>query len=351
MIGTIQFPIFNPETLQFVKNPKSDDYQNQSNALKLYYRTSWDRKVIRDTLRSAGLVRTKKKKASLYWTHHLPRKTLKTLSNDQRVNHFPDSWCIGRKDRLVKCMERARSRNKDSYGFVPKTFLLPRDHASLITFAKNKRKRFILKPVSSSCGKGIKLLTNTECKKIKKSRKCVVQEYVKLPYLISNKKFDLRLYCLVTSFDPLRIYIYRNGIVRFASKSYSTKKKTSKYSYLTNFSVNKKIVPITNDDPCIDSLKWTLDRFWNYLAEHEGRESVEVCKGSIRDIVIKTLIAADAEITPTLRSSTRSRKCCFELFGFDILLDRSLKPWLLEVNISPSLMVSSSDCVWHTFYL
>lgn len=44
-----------------------------------------------------------------------------------------------------------------------------------------------------------------------------VCRYIHKPYLISGSKFDLRIYVYVTSYDPLRIYIYSDGLVRFAS--------------------------------------------------------------------------------------------------------------------------------------
>lgn len=326
----------------FTKKSSKSDTENIESDTKKYYKTSWERQVIRESLKTSGLVRTKKKKATgmctLYWTHHLPRQTIRNLHEGQRANHFPDSWCVGRKDRLIKCIEKAKRNFHHEYDeIVPKTYLLPRDYNEFKKAGGGKKKIFILKPVASSCGKGIKLLRNKN--DVDKSRKCIIQRYIKFPYLIDGVKFDLRLYVLVTSFDPLRIYLYREGIVRFASKPYSPTTKATKYSYLTNFSVNKKVIP--SDEPGKShDIKWTLCRFWQYIRDVEGVEKTEACRAKIKDIIIKTLIAADPEITPALRDSTRSRKCCFELYGFDIILDKSMKPWLLEVNISPSLMVS-----------
>jgi len=69
----------------------------------------------------------------------------------------------------------------------------------------------------------------------------VISKYISNPLLINGLKFDLRLYVLVTSFDPLKIYIYNEGLVRFASEPYDISNiKQNVFAHLTNYSINKK---------------------------------------------------------------------------------------------------------------
>ena len=99
---------------------------------------------------------------------------------------------------------------------------------------------WISKPHSSSRGRGIYI--DNDPKQINRAEPCVVSRYIDNPLILFGHKFDLRIYVVVTSFDPLRIYIYREGLARFASEKYSNEVFTdekSKFSHLTNYSINK----------------------------------------------------------------------------------------------------------------
>jgi tubulin polyglutamylase TTLL4 len=118
-----------------------------------------------------------------------------------------------------------------------------------------------MKPTNQACGRGIKMVTkDTE---IRNKKDILVSEYIANPHLINNFKYDLRIYVLVTSYDPLRIYMFKEGLTRFATYEYNVKTKDvgKRFIHLTNFSVNKhskKFVKNTKEEKDGEGSKWSL---------------------------------------------------------------------------------------------
>ncbi|XP_034797406.3 tubulin polyglutamylase TTLL6 isoform X4 [Pan paniscus] len=85
-----------------------------------------------------------------------------------------------------------------------------------------------------------------------------------------------------------------------------------------------------------------LSTFSAYMEDHSY--NVEQIWRDIEDIIIKTLISAHPIIRHNYHTCFPNHtlnSACFEILGFDILLDHKLKPWLLEVNHSPSFSTDS----------
>jgi tubulin polyglutamylase TTLL9 len=213
------------------------------------------------------------------------------------------------------------------------------------------------------------------------------QRYVESPYLIAGRKFDLRIYALVTAHHVsgggggaggvggvgvglgttaasavtapphLRVYLHRSGFARFAGSRYSMRKGdlADARVHLTNVAVQKKqprplsaaagasdgtdrpASPTTSapPPPPPPALKWSLRELRLHLAQRHGRNAADALFSSIQSLVVKALLAVQGQV--------RADRRCFELYGYDVLIDSSLRPWLLEVNASPSLTASDAD--------
>ncbi|XP_069740803.1 probable tubulin polyglutamylase TTLL9 isoform X5 [Narcine bancroftii] len=214
-------------------------------------------------------------------------------------------YLLTRKNFMVKNLKRFRKQLDREQGkleaakcdFFPKTFELPVEyHLFVEEFKRNPGITWIMKPVARSQGKGIFLFrklkdiidwrkdgTRADDSKDEATvESYVVQRYIENPYLIGERKFDLRVYVLVTS-----------------------------------------------------GCKWLMQQLRQYLTAKHGTEAIETLFRDMDNIFIKSL--------QSVQSLIINDKHCFELYGYDILIDKNLKPWLLEVNASPSLIASSQE--------
>ncbi|XP_059376915.1 tubulin polyglutamylase TTLL5 isoform X2 [Carassius carassius] len=277
---------------------------------------------------------------NLMWTgSHLKPYLLRSLQDFQKVNHFPRSFELTRKDRLYKNIQRKQQTHGfHNFHIVPQTFVLPAEYQEFSSSFSKDKGAWIIKPVASSRGRGIYLVSSPS--QIPLDENILVSRYISNPLLIDDFKFDVRLYVLVTSFDPLLIYLYEEGLARFATVKYdhATANIKNQFMHLTNYSVNKKSSDyVSCDDPEVEDYgnKWSMSAMLRYLRQ-EGKDTT-LLMGQIEDLIIKALLSAEIHIATACKMFVPHRCNCFELYGFDVLIDSNLKPWLLEVNLSPSL--------------
>ncbi|XP_063958755.1 tubulin polyglutamylase TTLL5-like isoform X1 [Lytechinus pictus] len=301
-----------------------------------------DCRVIRQLLHKHGFheVHPNSSDFNLMWIgSHVKPYTLRSFTDFQKINHFPRSYEITRKDRLYKNFQRMQhAKGARHFDFLPQTFCTPSEFDDLVAAHNKERGTWIVKPVASSRGRGIFLVNSPQ--NVPLDAAYVVCRYLNNPLLIDGFKFDLRLYVAVTSYDPLRIYLYEEGLTRFATVQYQQNNKTIKNTcmHLTNYSLNKKSRDYVKcDDGDIEDYgnKWSLGAMLRYLKK-QGKDA-KLLLSRIEDAVNKTIICAELPVANACKMFQPYRGNCFELYGFDILVDANLKPWVLEVNLSPSL--------------
>jgi tubulin polyglutamylase TTLL6/13 len=264
------------------------------------------------------------------------------------VNHFPGTFAISRKIELARNMERLQKVFPDLYNFHPRSFLLPTQAPDLkmLLSGTGRTRTFIIKPDLGSQGRGIYLVQDSDS--VSNCREsAVAQEYI-TPYLIDGLKFDLRIYVLLASVDPLRVYIFKEGMARFCTELYQPPNANNLreiYRHLTNYSVNKHNTRFKQNEETAGTDDQSHKRSMSCVFSEMSAlgDDVDGLRDEIDRIVVLTILSVQPWLQHNYRASFKSEgpSRCFEILGFDILVDKDLKPWVLEVNHSPSLSCDS----------
>ena len=123
----------------------------------------------------------------------------------------------------------------------------------------------------------------------------LIQEYISRPLLFGSKKFDLRIYCLVTNYSQLTAWLYRSGFARFTHEPYSPERIDNLESHLTNVQIQKQS---ENYDE-VRGGKWLLSRFKAYLLSRYPPSRVDWCFTEIKDTILRSLQAVQKNILPS----------------------------------------------------
>lgn len=128
--------------------------------------------------------------------------------------------------------------------------------------------------------------------------------------------------------------------MRFCTSPYSLENLHDRLAHLSNYALNKKNRQNPQNLDAELACKWSLATLLHELQRQALVKTPETLLAKIRAIICKTILAAEAHLTSTWHQFA-PRRACYELFGFDLMLDADVRPWLLEVNVSPSVMGTS----------
>jgi tubulin polyglutamylase TTLL1 len=192
------------------------------------------------------------------------------------------------------------TKNTMDHEIIPHTYILPQDYSIFMDeFQKNPNRKWIVKPAARSQGKGIFIMSKySQSKQLSavlfkqdtlNKENFVVSKYIENPLLIGGKKFDLRMYVLVTNYKPLKVWKSSKAFARFCSENYVKEDcdEDNLFSHLTNVSYQVKSEKYNS----VHGGKWSYKNFLLYIELNYGRKKMNKMIEEIDYIIINSLKA------------------------------------------------------------
>ena len=162
------------------------------------------------------------------------------------------------------------------------------------------------------------------------SNEIIIQKYLDNPLLYQKRKFDIRCFVLVDS--NLNVFFCREGHLKSSSKLYDLNSK-DKFIHITNHSLQKKCSKFAQHEY---GNEMSYDDFKKVMKE--DNIPLENFDKMIEEMKYLIKISFKAVGNKLLKTNP---VLCFEIFGYDFILDNDFKPWILEINNNPGLGISS----------
>ena len=249
-------------------------------------------------------------------------KNLNIKNKNQKIFGIDGSDKLAGKDNLWNYLENKYGRNL-CLSILPETYILKnRKHMALFKKIYNENNIYILKK-NLQQKKGIKITNNyNDIIKSKSENFVVVQKYINNPFLINNRKINLRIYMLIIcKNNQSNWYINKLGKCIYANKNYNNNNYNQLESHLTSLNLDYKIY---------DNNPFDLYELKNYLGEYKYnilfKQIIYICK------LLKNCFQSIICIENNLKENLK-----FQLFGLDFIFDKFLKPYLLELNKGPDM--------------
>lgn len=304
----------------------------------------------RRILHGMGLVRTEGDEWNLLFSMRVHPDLWKQFQRKSRVNYIPGIKLICRKDLLHKRMKLFEEKFPGQASFWPQGFQLPEELPELRAYFQSCDQEvtpIILKPPRASNGRRIRLITCEndiqEDDPLLKKQIPLAQVYIDNPLLIGGYKFTCRIYGIITGLDALKVHVFNNGLVRLCTKKYDTSAESylNAMAHIDSYELNEKnadafIEDMENSDIAHDGIRVDVQTMLGYFAEKQGMDKERVWN-DIKDAVVKTVLSVEGNLVYNVRKHVPFRKNCYEILGYDFLIDSNFKVWVLEINHTPSM--------------
>ena len=311
------------------------------------YEDNYKRECVMKVLNYSGVIRS----FSDLYSHNLLIKNPQSaklsemgyIPSLQKLFSYNNFEIIAYKDQTYKNYYIMHKQFPEDYTYMPETYSFPQERNEIQKKFKNyklsKDDLWLVKPKKSSLGKGIHIFHNLEGT----PSDYIITKYISNPHLINELKYDFRLYVLITGLSPLKMYLYKEGLVRFTTEKYSLdlNKLDELYRHLTNVAINtknKNFYKKAQNADTEEGSKWSFQVYKHYC-EKNGIDFIKIWK-QMADISIKSILAVKDMFIKVINSNGTKDKNHFKLFGYDFLVDENLKVHLIEVNSRPSLSMS-----------
>ncbi|KAF7283992.1 hypothetical protein GWI33_022809 [Rhynchophorus ferrugineus] len=261
----------------------------------------------------------------LLWAHDYPFRALQSelryLKPHQKINHFPGCGYITNKVELATT----------SLKYIPPAFKLPEDKTKLLEYNKKHPNKTFVQKNNDHRNIKIEKIENIDLNK----PGTFIQEYIDKPLLVNGHKFDVGIYTIITSVDPLRVYIYNGeALLRFCPIKYYPFDPNN----LDKYVVGDDYLP-TWEVPALNyyynALGHNMKESLNAFLQSQGKDG-SVIWNKIEDAIRTTLLAKEPLIAEVLKRF-KYKSNFFEMMRFDFVIDEDLNIYLLEANMSPNL--------------
>ena len=202
---------------------------------------------------------------------------------------------------------------------------------------------WLIKRANFNRGRQIHIMSNVgklinEIKKIKNETNLhylLLQKYIEDPLLYNLKKFDIRIWVLFTYMfrdEKYEFYVFKEGHLKSCSENFNIV-SNNLYVHLTNYSVQKYNENFSKDDI---GNEISYEKFQNFLNQKSKKVNFK------EDILTNIIHIIEITVNATKNKiNIMDRKNCFEIFGYDFILDKDYNPFLLEINTNPGFEESS----------